>query len=218
MSTRTNRHDSTPTDLSVIGLRGVPDIGGGDDLVDAVATALDATNCELRDGDVLVIAQKIVSKAEGRSIFLDDITPSSDARSLAEEVDKDPRLVEIILSESREVLRKRPGVLVVVHRLGIILANAGVDASNIRGSGGRERVLLLPEDPDRSCATLRAGIRQRFGVDVAVVINDSVGRAWRLGTVGIAIGVSGLPGLVDLRTHPDLYGRPFAGERNRARR
>ncbi len=198
-----------PADLSIIGLRGVPEIEAGDNLVQVIAAALTATRYEIKDGDVLVVAQKIVSKAEGRSVLLDEVKPSSAAETLAEEVEKDPRLVELILSESSEVLRKRPGVLVVVHRLGIVLANAGIDASNVRDAGHQERVLLLPEDPDQSCAKLRAGIRERFGVDAAVVMNDSVGRAWRLGTVGIAIGVSGLPGLVDLRKRPDLYGRPL---------
>lgn len=196
-------------DLSLIGLRGVPEVRAGDDLSEILAGALAATGCSLRDGDVLVLAQKIVSKAEGRTVFLDDVTPSAEANEVAATVEKDPRLVELILAESTEVLRQRPGVLVVVHRLGIVLANAGIDASNVGDADARERVLLLPEDPDLSCARLRADIRETFGVDVGVVMNDSVGRAWRLGTVGIAIGVSGVPGLVDLRERPDMHGRPL---------
>lgn len=195
--------------MSLIALAGVPEIAAGDDLGEVVVNALETSVCNLNDGDVLVIAQKIVSKSEGRSVFLDEVTPSRGAIELAAEVDKDPRLVELILSESTEVLRKRPGVLVVVHRLGVVLANAGIDASNVGEADGRERVLLLPEDPDQSCDSLRTDLGRRTGVSVGVIINDSIGRAWRLGTVGIALGVSGLPGLVDLREQPDMHGRPL---------
>jgi coenzyme F420-0:L-glutamate ligase/coenzyme F420-1:gamma-L-glutamate ligase len=194
-------------ELSLLGLVGVPEVAAGDDLGKIVVDALDATGAELRDGDVLVVAQKIISKAEGRMVCLDDVAPSPHAKDLAGEVDKDPRLVELILSESSDVLRKRPGVLVVVHRLGVVLANAGIDSSNVGRPDERDRVLLLPEDPDRSCAALRAELGRRTGADVGVIVNDSIGRAWRLGTVGIALGVSGLPGLVDLRERPDMHGR-----------
>ncbi len=204
-----NKHGAGPVDLSLAGLVGVPEVEAGDDLGDIVIDALESSGRDLRDGDVLVIAQKIVSKAEGRSVYLDEVTPSHGAIKLAAEVDKDPRLVELILSESTEVLRRRPGVLVVVHRLGVVLANAGIDSSNVGRSDERERVLLLPEDPDGTCANLRADLRQRTGVAVGVIVNDSIGRAWRLGTVGIALGVSGLPGLVDLRARPDMHGRPL---------
>jgi len=203
------RRSSDPSELLLVGLIGVPEVEAGDDLGSIVIDALESSDRDLRDGDVLVIAQKIVSKAEGRSVYLDEVTPSQSAIELAAEVDKDPRLVELILSESTEVLRKRPGVLVVVHRLGVVLANAGIDASNVGRVDGRDRVLLLPEAPDRSCDSLRADLDRRTGASVGVIVNDSIGRAWRLGTVGIALGVSGLPGLVDLRERPDMHGRPL---------
>ena len=196
-------------ELTLTGLIGVPEVTAGDDLCDIVTDAAAQTGYDLQDGDVVIVAQKIVSKAEGRAVYLDDVTPSPQAKRLAGEVEKDPRLVELILSESTEVLRKRPGVLVVVHRLGVVLANAGIDASNVGRAEARDRVLLLPEDPDRSCAALRIALRAKTGADVGVVINDSIGRAWRLGTVGVALGVSGLPGLVDLRERPDMHGRPL---------
>jgi coenzyme F420-0:L-glutamate ligase/coenzyme F420-1:gamma-L-glutamate ligase len=161
----------------------------------------------LRTGDVLVVAQKIVSKAEGRIIDLAMVTPSAKAHKLAMEIDKDPRLVEVILSESVRVVRARRRVLIVEHKLGFIMANAGVDQSNVAPADGAQRVLLLPENPDRSAEVLRHGLRVLTGVDLAIVINDSFGRPWRKGTVGVAIGVAGLPAVVDLRGRPDLFGR-----------
>jgi coenzyme F420-0:L-glutamate ligase / coenzyme F420-1:gamma-L-glutamate ligase len=191
-----------PHDLVLTPLDGIPMIAFGDDLAAIILAALKHSGCTLAAGDVLVVAQKIVSKAEGRTVDLRTVTPSPRAVALAKETQKDPRIVELILAESTEVLRHRPGVLIVAHRLGIVLANAGIDRSNV----GDETVLLLPRDPDRSCAELRRAI-SAAGVDVAVVIIDSIGRAWRNGTVGTAIGVSGLPGLLDLRGTPDLFGR-----------
>lgn len=176
----------------------------GDDLARLVVEALAASGLALRSGDVLVIAQKIVSKSENRYVDLSAIQPTERARELAALTGKDERLVEVILSESREVLRWRKDVLIVEHRLGYVLANAGVDASNVGENG---RVLLLPENPDRSCRALRAALLRETGVDVGVVINDSWGRAWRLGTVGTALGVSGIAALLDLRGVPDLFGR-----------
>jgi coenzyme F420-0:L-glutamate ligase/coenzyme F420-1:gamma-L-glutamate ligase len=190
-------------------LPGIPLVRPGDDLVQFILDGVAAAGETLRSGDVLVIAQKIVSKAEDRYVDLGQVRPSARARELAGRCDKDPRLVELILAESREVLRHRPGVLVVVHRLGIILANAGIDHSNVEPQGDRERVLLLPKDPDGTCRRLRQAIGDRADVEVAVVINDSVGRAWRNGTVGIALGASGLPALLDLRGRRDLYDRPL---------
>jgi coenzyme F420-0:L-glutamate ligase / coenzyme F420-1:gamma-L-glutamate ligase len=191
-----------PHDLVLTPLDGIPMIAFGDDLAAIILAALKHSGCTLAAGDVLVVAQKIVSKAEGRTVDLRTVTPSPRAVALAKETQKDPRIVELILAESTEVLRHRPGVLIVAHRLGIVLANAGIDRSNV----GDETVLLLPRDPDRSCAELRRAI-SAAGVDVAVVIIDSIGRAWRNGTIGTAIGVSGLPGLLDLRGTPDLFGR-----------
>jgi coenzyme F420-0:L-glutamate ligase/coenzyme F420-1:gamma-L-glutamate ligase len=192
--------------LSLVALS-VPLVRDGDDLAAIIARALAGSGLSLCDGDVLVIAQKIVSKAEGRSVALASVTPSARAVALARETGKDARLVELVLSESSEVLRHRPGVIVVVHRLGMVLANAGIDSSNVERDPGEARVLLLPRDPDRSCAEIRRRLREDLGIDIGVVINDSLGRAWRNGTVGAALGVSGVPALVDLTGRNDLYGR-----------
>jgi coenzyme F420-0:L-glutamate ligase / coenzyme F420-1:gamma-L-glutamate ligase len=195
------------TSLEVIALNGLPLIKAGDDLVELIASSLKRNGVEPRAQDVLVVAQKIVSKAEGRMVDLATINPSAQAIALAEDVDKDARLVEVILSESVRVVRARRNVLIVEHRLGFIMANAGVDQSNVGPADGASRVLLLPKHPDRSAAVLRHGLTALTGADLAVVINDSFGRAWRQGTAGVAIGVAGLPGLVDLRGRPDLFGR-----------
>jgi len=154
-----------------------------------------------------VLAQKIVSKAEGRAVDLATVEPSAAAIELAGKIQKDPRLVELILSESVRVVRSRPNVLIVEHRLGFVMANAGIDQSNVAPSDGVERALLLPVDPDGSAAILRKRLSLRFGVPVAVIINDSFGRAWRRGTCGVAIGAAGLPSLMDLGGSPDLFGR-----------
>jgi coenzyme F420-0:L-glutamate ligase / coenzyme F420-1:gamma-L-glutamate ligase len=195
------------TSLEVVPLQGLPLIRAGNDLVELVASSLKLNGITLRSGDVLVVAQKIVSKAEGRIVDLAMVEPSAKARTLAAEVDKDPRLVEVILSESVRVVRARRNVLIVEHRLGFIMANAGVDQSNVGPANDSAYVLLLPENPDRSAETLRGGLKARTGIDVAVVINDSFGRPWRQGTVGVAIGAAGFPALVDLRGRPDLFGR-----------
>ena len=167
--------------------------------------ALDRAGLALQDGDVVAVAQKIVSKAEGRLVALADVEPGEYAVRLAQQVDKDPRLVELILRESEEVSRAAPGVLIVRHRLGFTSANAGIDRSNV-GPGGEERVLLLPNDPDASAARIRETIQAERGVAVGVVITDSHGRPFRLGTVGVAIGVAGLPALWDRRGEADRYG------------
>ena len=195
------------TSLEIIALQGLPLIRAGDDLIELIASALQRNGVAPRAGDVLVVAQKIVSKAEGRVVDLATIEPSAEALALAADVDKDPRLVEVILSESVRVLRARRGLIIVEHKLGFIMANAGVDQSNVAPKEGSAHVLLLPENPDRSAEALRRGLAKATGVDVAVVINDSFGRPWRQGTVGVAIGVAGLPALVDLRGRPDLFGR-----------
>jgi coenzyme F420-0:L-glutamate ligase / coenzyme F420-1:gamma-L-glutamate ligase len=195
------------TSLEVIALTGLPLIKAGDDLVELIASSLKRNGVEPRARDVLVVAQKIVSKAEGRMVDLATIKPSPQAIALAADVDKDPRLVETILSESVRIVRARRNVLIVEHRLGFIMANAGVDQSNVGPGDGAQRVLLLPEHPDRSAAALRDGLAALTGTDLGVVINDSFGRAWRQGTAGVAIGVAGLPALIDLRGRPDLFGR-----------
>jgi coenzyme F420-0:L-glutamate ligase/coenzyme F420-1:gamma-L-glutamate ligase len=188
-------------------LEGIPLIQPGNDLLAIIESALEKTGIALQNGDVLVLAQKIVSKAEGRLVNLAQVTPSPRAIDLARQVDKDARLVELVLQESREVLRTRPGTVIVEHRLGFVCANAGIDHSNVAGIGdeGQEWVLLLPQDPDASAQHLRKGLEENTGKRLGVVIIDSHGRAWRHGTVGVAIGVSGLPALVDLRGCPDLF-------------
>lgn len=193
-------------EISIRALPGVPIVKAGDDLAAIIADALDAARMALRAGDVLVIAQKIVSKAEGRLVLLADVTPSPEAAELAAKVDKDPRLVELILRESDEVARARPGVLIVRDKRGLVLANAGIDQSNVNHDAG-EAALLLPVDPDASARAIATGLADITGIEPAVVIVDSLGRAWRMGTVGIAIGVHGLPALLDLRGRPDLHGR-----------
>ena len=186
---------------------GLPMVKAGDDLAALIADGLARGGLVPRAQDVVVIAQKIVSKAEGRTVELATVTPSPRAVQLAQEVQKDPRLVELILSESSRVVRSRPNVLIVEHRLGFVMANAGIDQSNVAPVDGVERALLLPVDPDGTAERLRAALWQRFGVALAVVITDSFGRAWRRGTAGIAIGAAGLPALLDLRGNPDLFGR-----------
>ncbi len=195
------------TPLTLTPLPGIPEVRPGDSLAALVQQGLAAAGLTLRDHDILVVAQKIVSKAEGRFVRLEDITPSPRARHLAQRTGKDPRLVELVLRESREVLRAVPGVLIVEHRLGFVCANAGIDRSNVpqQGKPG-EWVLLLPRDPDASAARLRAALEAATGARVGVLIIDSHGRAWRLGTVGTAIGLAGLPALVDLRGRTDRQG------------
>lgn len=198
-----------PAVLSLTALPGIPTVVAGADLARLILDAAERGGIALVEGDILILAQKIVSKAEGRRVRLADVSPSGRARDLARTVEKDPRLVELILQESEEVLRARPGVLVVVHRLGFVLANAGIDASNVADDEAEDSVLLLPADPDASAERLRQSLSAAAGVALGVVINDSFGRAWRLGTVGTAIGLAGLPGLVDLRGRPDRNGRPL---------
>jgi coenzyme F420-0:L-glutamate ligase/coenzyme F420-1:gamma-L-glutamate ligase len=188
-------------------LPGVPLVYPGDNLGAILIDNLESAGLSLRDSDVLVIAQKVVSKAEGRYVDLATVRPSPRARDLAIIIEKDPRLVETILSESLDVVRFRKGVLIVAHRLGFVMANAGIDQSNIDYKQGGERVLLLPKDPDGTCAALKARLDAHFRADVGVVINDSFGRPWRNGVVGVALGAAGMPALLDLVGKPDLFGR-----------
>lgn len=193
--------------LTLTPIPGIPLIGPGDNLGDMIRRGLDLARIQLQDGDILIVAQKIVSKAEGRLVNLHEVIPSSHACKLASEIEKDPRLVELILQESRCILRTRPGTIIVEHRLGFVCANAGIDHSNVRGEGDEsgEWVLLLPVDPDASAGKLRQQLEEISGAKIGVLIIDSHGRAWRLGTVGMAIGLSGVPGLVDMRGHKDLF-------------
>lgn len=194
--------------LTLTPLPGIPLIQPGDDLVEIISQSLVEGDLALSDGDVLVLAQKIVSKSEGRFVNLASVTPSPRALQLSEDVGKDPRLLEVILSESSQVLRTRREVIIVEHRLGFVCANAGIDHSNVRGedSSGEEWVLLLPLDPDASAQKIRTGLEAASGARLGVLIIDSHGRAWRNGTMGVAIGLAGLPGLMDLRGRPDLFG------------
>ena len=183
-----------------------PMVRPGDDLARLLIAACEGSALAPADGDVVVVAQKIVSKAEARYVDLAQVQPSARAERLAAQVDKDPRLVEVILGESRRVVRHRPGVLIVEHRLGFIMANAGVDRSNVDPSLGAEPVLLLPRDPDSSAALLRDRLAAHFRSQPAVIVTDSWGRAWRRGTIGVALGAAGLPALMDLRGRNDLFG------------
>ena len=194
---------------SVLQFHVVPDlpmIKADDDLAALLLAGLGRLAVTLQDGDILVLAQKIVSKAEGRLIPLASVTASARAIDLARETDKDPRLVQLILDESSEVMRKKPGVLIMRHRLGNVGAHAGIDQSNIEHAGG-ECALLLPIDPDASAQRLRQIVQAATGRRVGVIIADSMNRAWRLGTIGGAIGCAGVKVLDDLRGTPDLYGR-----------
>lgn len=191
--------------VSLLPIRGLPLIQSGDPLADLIVERTREWD-GFRSGDVLVVAQKIVSKAEGRVVRLDDVRPSEEARDLARRTEKDDRLVELILQESREVVRTRPGLIVVEDRRGLICANAGIDRSNIEQHGHGEEVALLPADPDASARQLRERILTLTGVEVGVVINDSHGRAFRQGTVGVAIGLAGVPAVWDKRGDPDLTG------------
>src|SRR6516162_4543084 len=195
-----------PGELILTSLTGIKLVEPGDDLGDIAVAAFAANRLLPEPGDVLVVAQKIVSKAEGRYVDVSTVEPSERAIALGAEVDKDPRFVEVVLSESRRVVRHRPGLLIVEHRLGFVMANAGIDHSNLPAQGD-ERVLLLPEDPDGSARALREQLAEAFGTDIAVIICDSFGRPWRKGTVGVALGAAGLPALIDLRGQPDLFGR-----------
>ena len=197
--------------ITLTAVSNIPHIQPNDDLGDILARALRAGGMALQDGDILAIAQKIISKAEGRLFRLGDVVVSERAREVAAEVEKEPAIVELILSESDEISRMRPGVLVVRHKLGFTSANAGIDRSNVSQNSdvqnsGDETVLLLPIDPDASAAQLRVAMKSEFGADIGVVITDSHGRPFRLGTIGVAIGVAGIPALWDRVGESDLYG------------
>lgn len=194
-----------PPKLTIAALEGIPLIQQGDDLAGHLCAALDGAGFAPQAGDVLVVAQKVVSKAEGRFLRLDSLTPGPRARELAAATGKDPRFIEAVLAESVEVLRYRPGVIVVETHHGIVMANAGIDRSNVDA----DLVLLLPRDPDASAEALRSSLGERYGEAPAVVIADSVGRAWRNGTVGLAIGAAALPAVLDRRGARDLYDRPL---------
>lgn len=194
--------------IALVGLRDFPLIQPGDDIARLIRNSLEGNAIGLEDGDILVIAQKIISKAEGRQVSLDTVQPGVRAEELAQKTGKDPRLTELILQESKQVLRSRPGLIIVEHRLGFVCANAGIDRSNVTQESDLDgdSVLLLPVDPDLSASVIRSTLEEAFGVRIGVLVIDSHGRAWRNGTVGTSIGLSGMPGVVDLRGEPDLFG------------
>jgi coenzyme F420-0:L-glutamate ligase/coenzyme F420-1:gamma-L-glutamate ligase len=194
--------------ITYFAVSGLPLINPGDDLAALVIDAL-TEQFRLMSGDIVVVAQKVISKAENRYVELRDVRPSEQAQTLADQTGKDPRYVEVVLSESAEVVKHRRNILIMAHRLGFVMANAGIDQSNIEHADGAERVLLLPHDPDSSAAALKARLDAAFAVDVGVIINDSFGRPWRNGVVGVALGVAGLPSLLDMIGAPDLFGRPM---------
>ncbi|HLY57023.1 MAG TPA: coenzyme F420-0:L-glutamate ligase [Stellaceae bacterium] len=186
----------------------IGEVGPGCDLTAVLADAIAAAVASPAPGDVLVVTQKIVSKAEGRFVDLATIEPGQRALEIATTVRKDPRFVELVLRESTEVVRTAPNVLITRHRSGHVMANAGIDRSNL-GAADADRVLLLPLDSDRSAGELHAAFAARWSDPPAVVIADSFGRPWRLGVVNVAVGASGMPALVDRRGEPDRDGRPL---------
>ena len=200
---------SSSHELCLFALPDFPKVLSGDDLASLTTEALARAGLELRAHDVLVFAQKVISKAEGRRIDLATVVPSARALELAQTVQKDPRLVELILRESLRVVRSAEDVLIVEHRLGLIMANAGIDQSNVADPASGEFALLLPEDPDASAACLRVRLGVLTGCAPGIVISDSFGRPWRVGTVGVAIGCAGVPATLDLRGQTDLFGRPL---------
>jgi coenzyme F420-0:L-glutamate ligase / coenzyme F420-1:gamma-L-glutamate ligase len=178
--------------LSVIPVHGIPEVRPKDDLIGLLQKALDSEGERVRDGDVLVVAQKVVSKSEGRLVRLTDVVPGERALAMAEESGKDPRQLEVVLGETKKIIRWERGVLISETHHGFVCANAGVDRSN---AGAPDTVVLLPVDPDASAARIRGEIAERAGVTVAVVITDTFGRAWREGHTNVAIGIAGLPAL-----------------------
>jgi len=193
--------------LEFFALEDLPMVQHGDDVAAIIIAGLERAVTRLENQDVVIIAQKIISKAEGRLFVLDDVKVSDDAIKLARETEKDPRVVELILQESKRIVRSRPGLIIAEHRLGFIMANSGIDMSNTGGPSGKECALLLPIDSDASADAIKQNLDRHFGVEVGVIVNDSFGRPWRHGTMGVAIGAAGLPSIIDLRGEPDLYGR-----------
>lgn len=195
------------TGLQIFPLAGIGEVEPGVSLSDTLLSALHGAGLSLQTGDVLVLAQKIVSKAENRYRTLNAVEPSARALELAARVQKDPRLVELVLQESVGVVRAIPGVLIVRHRSGCVMANAGIDASNLRPSNMGEQVLLLPEDADASALQLCNELQAATGAVTGIVIADSFGRPWRNGVTNVAIGAAGFPALLDRRNEPDRAGR-----------
>ena len=203
------QHKNGSPSLHLFAVAGLPMIGPGDDLAGLIVQQLQAGGEQLQAGDILVIAQKVVSKAEGRLVRLADVQPTARAEEIAATVGKDPRVVQVVLDDSRDLLRVRRGLLVVEQASGWVCANAGVDRSNVQGDGASEYLALLPADADASAAALRARLAELSALaadDLAVIINDSHGRAWRIGTAGVCIGCAGLPPVWNQRGLHDLFG------------
>jgi len=194
-----------PAEIRIIALTGIPDVVEGDDIASLILSAMPAQKLDARDLDVFVIAQKIISKAEGRIVHLASITPSALARQWASAYDKDPRVVEVVLRESKRIVRMDRGILIAETSHGFICANAGVDASNV----ARDFVALLPADPDASARQIRGALEQKLGLRLGVIISDTFGRPWREGLVNVALGVAGLEPIIDLRGKQDWYGQPL---------
>jgi coenzyme F420-0:L-glutamate ligase / coenzyme F420-1:gamma-L-glutamate ligase len=195
-------------DLTLFALPGIPFIQVGDDLADILIQSARNRGLEILDNDIFIIAQKIISKSERRQVNLATIAPSQKAKRLAKLSNKDPRLCELIIQESNKILRIRPGTIIVQHKLGFVCANAGIDHSNVSSEGAddQNQVLLLPKNPDESAFNIRQNLENMTNRKLGTMIIDSHGRAWRLGVVGSCIGLSGMPGLVDMRGQPDLFG------------
>ncbi|NOT58777.1 MAG: coenzyme F420-0:L-glutamate ligase [Acidobacteria bacterium] len=193
--------------IQLIPLKHLPEVHPGDDLVSLLATALQHSELILQNGDCLIVAQKIVSKAEGRLIQLSSVTPSLFAQEIAAQQQRDPRLIEVVLRESAGIVRMNPHVLITITKHGFVCANAGVDRSNVIGE---DCVALLPLDPDASARRLRQQVAEHLGIEVAVIITDTFGRAWREGLTNVAIGIAGFNPLSDLRGAVDDYGKPLA--------
>ena len=199
----------SPKRLTLSIVPGIPMIAQGDDLGAIMIAAMDKVSMAPLDGDIVVVAQKVVSKAQGRYVDLATVVPSSRAKDLAAATERDARLVEVILSESIRIVRQHQRALVVEHHDGYVAANAGVDRSNVGASAGEDVVLLLPKEPDAAAGALRQQLESRYRKQLGVIISDSFGRPWRRGTVGVALGAAGIPALNDMRGQPDLFGRPL---------
>ncbi|MEM6887021.1 MAG: coenzyme F420-0:L-glutamate ligase [Pseudomonadota bacterium] len=193
--------------ITVEALTDIPLVNEGDELAELISASLTKSRIEPQNGDILVIAQKIVSKAEGRIVDLNKVVPSQRALDLAAKAEKDPRLLEVILAESTDVIRSVRGVVITRHKNGWVMANAGIDASNVKSEPGEECVLLLPKNPDRTCHLLRKDLEKVLGIQLGVIVSDSFGRPWRHGTTGVALGASGIRSLWDRRGEKDLFGR-----------
>ena len=196
-----------PQSLSLNAIPHIPLIEPNDDLVNIIFHALSSSGHKIENNDIIVIAQKIISKAEGRIIDLATVKPSEKAIKLAEEINKDPRQIELVLSESKEIIAIKPGVIIVEHHSGVILANAGIDHSNVENSDNKEIVCLLPKDSNESARRLKKEIENLCGKQIGIIITDSIGRPWRKGTTGVALGSAGIETIRDLRGDKDIFGR-----------